>query len=478
MNNSALHHRVFEIFEEICTIPHGSGDTIKIADYCVAFAKKNNLNYHRDNANNVIVYKGATAEFIGSDPIILQGHLDMVCQKTDGTHFDFEKDSLNLFYDGDFLAAKDTTLGADNGIAVSYILAILESNQVEHPPIEAVFTTDEEIGMIGASALDFSILKSKRMINLDSEEDDTLTVSCAGGMDFHIQIPFKTVPVTATKIEITLGGLKGGHSGVEIHKNRTNADILAGHLLKSLSANTDFSLLSIDGGNKGNAIANRCVISVCTDKPDVFILASKDFLNTTKQELLNTEPDFFFDIIERDTATHNALPKDTQNDVLFLLTAFPNGVVQMSREIEGLVETSLNLGILKTENGFISALISLRSNKKTGMQELSDKLIALCSRICCTYETSGFYPPWEFNTNSKLQAIYCKIYKQIFNKEPKIAAIHAGLECAVFADKITGLDCVSMGPNLFDVHTVSERLQISSAKTTFDLLLEILKNCK
>lgn len=478
MDNSTLHSRVFEIFEELCSIPHGSGDMIKIADYCVQFAKKNNLQYNRDNANNVIIYKGATADFVGSDPIILQGHLDMVCQKTDDSPFDFEKDSLKLFYDGDFISAKDTTLGADNGIAVSYILTILESDQIEHPPIEAVFTTDEEIGMVGAAALDFSVLKSKRMINLDSEEDDTLTVSCAGGMDFHIQIPFKTVPVTATKIEIILGGLKGGHSGVEIHKNRTNADILAGHLLKFISAKTDFSLISIDGGNKGNAIANRCVISVCADNPDAFVSAAKEFLSSKSQALLDAEPDFFFDITVRDTAMHNAFLQNTQNDVLFLLTAFPNGVVQMSGEINGLVETSLNLGVLKTENGFVSALISLRSNKKTGIQELKDKLIALCSRMCCSYKTVGYYPPWEFNRSSALQKIYCETYSRIFGNEPKIEAIHAGLECAVFADKIKGLDCISMGPNLFDVHTVLERLQVSSAKRTFDLLLEMLKSCK
>ncbi len=478
MDNSTLHSRVFEIFEELCSIPHGSGDMIKIADYCVQFAKKNNLQYNRDNANNVIIYKGATADFVGSDPIILQGHLDMVCQKTDDSPFDFEKDSLKLFYDGDFISAKDTTLGADNGIAVSYILTILESDQIEHPPIEAVFTTDEEIGMVGAAALDFSVLKSKRMINLDSEEDDTLTVSCAGGMDFHIQIPFKTVPVTATKIEIILGGLKGGHSGVEIHKNRTNADILAGHLLKFISAKTDFSLISIDGGNKGNAIANRCVIWVCADNPDAFVSAAKEFLSSKSQALLDAEPNFFFDITVRDTAMHNAFLQNTQNDVLFLLTAFPNGVVQMSGEINGLVETSLNLGVLKTENGFVSALISLRSNKKTGIQELKDKLIALCSRMCCSYKTVGYYPPWEFNRSSALQKIYCETYSRIFGNEPKIEAIHAGLECAVFADKIKGLDCISMGPNLFDVHTVLERLQVSSAKRTFDLLLEMLKSCK
>lgn len=478
MNNSLLHNRVFEIFKELCKIPHGSGNMVKIADYCVDFANKNHLKYYRDTANNVIIYKNGTADLTLSAPVILQGHLDMVCQKTTDSDFNFLSDPLCLFTDGDLLGAKNTTLGADNGIAVAYILAVLESDSIIHPPLEAVFTTDEEIGMLGATALDFSKLKSTRMINLDSEEDNVLTVSCAGGMKFSINFPLKRKKVNGTKIGVCVKDFKGGHSGVEIDKNRTNADVFVGALLKKLQEITPFYLLDINGGDKGNAIVNRCEFSVCSLEPDTFITATQNFLKDAKITLSDTEPNFSFDIFKGDYGEYDAFTEDTQNDVLFLLNTFPNGVVKMSDEIEGLVETSLNLGILKTENDTVSALISLRSNKQKGMEELFDKLRSLCSRTAGSYNVGGYYPPWEFKNNSELQKIYYDSYKDFFGKEPQVAAIHAGLECAVFADKIEGLDCISMGPNLFDVHTVDERLSITSAKSTFDLLLEILKNCK
>ena len=473
-----LINRVFEIFGEICAIPHGSGDMEKIADYCVAFAKKNSLEYFRDTANNVIIYKNATKNYENSEPIILQGHLDMVCQKVSDSDFDFLTDSLNTFIDGDLLGAKDTTLGADNGIAVAFVLAILESDSVPHPYIEAVFTTDEEIGMLGAAQLDLKLLKSKKMINLDSEEDDTLTVSCAGGMDFKIEIPFEKVLSEGTEINIFFSGLKGGHSGVEIDKNRVNADILAGKLLNHLKNTTDFELINIGGGDKGNAIPNRSEISLCTKKASELINTCNSFLLDIKNDIKENEPDFAFDIKKGEKATHGVICETAKNDIIFLLNNFPNGVTQMSKEIEGLVETSLNLGILLTDKECISVLFTLRSNKKTGMTALADKLTALCSRIGCTYETGGYYPPWEFNNNSVLQKVYCKVFEEYYGKKPKVEAIHAGLECAVFADKIAGLDCVSMGPNLYDVHTPNERLSISSATNTFNLLLEILKACK
>lgn len=476
--NDKLIDRVFEIFGEISAIPHGSGDMEKIADYCVDFAKKNSLEYSRDSANNVIIYKNAAVGYENAPPVILQGHLDMVCQKTSESDFDFTRDGLKLFTDGDLLGAENTTLGADNGIAVAYVLAILESDTVTHPYIEAVFTTDEEIGMLGAAKLNFDKLKSKKMINLDSEEDDTLTVSCAGGVDFKIEIPFEKVSFSGTEINISLSGLKGGHSGVEIDKNRVNADMLAGKLLNHLKDGADFELVNIVGGNKGNAIPNRCEISLCAKTPDEIINICNKFLTEIKADITDNEPDFTFNIKKGETAQIDVIGKQAKNDIIFLLKHFPNGVIDMSKEIEGLVETSLNLGILKTYENTISVLFALRSNKKLGMTELRDKLATLCSRIGCTYETGGYYPPWEFNNNSVLQKIYCEAYEGFYSKKPKIEAIHAGLECAVFADKIEGLDCVSMGPNLYDVHTPNERLSISSASNTFKLLLKFLEECK
>ncbi len=476
--NDKLTNRVFEIFGEICAVPHESGDMEKIADYCVEFAKNNSLKYFRDKANNVIIYKNAAAGYENAEPVILQGHLDMVCQKTSESNFDFTRDGLKLFTDGDLLGAKDTTLGADNGIAVAYILAILESDTVPHPYIEAVFTTDEEIGMLGAAELNFDKLTAKKMINIDSEEDNTLTVSCAGGMDFKIEIPSEKVSFSGTEINILLSGLNGGHSGVEINKNRANADILAGKLLSHLQNLTDFELIGIRGGDKGNAIPNRCEISLCTESPDEIINICNKFLTEIKTEIADYEHAFTFTVKKGETAGLSVIENQAKNDIIFLLGNFPNGVIDMSKEIEGLVETSLNLGILETNENSISVLFTLRSNKKAGMTELCEKLSALCSRIGCMYETGGYYPPWEFNKNSDLQNIYCRVYEDFYGKKPKVEAIHAGLECAVFADKIEGIDCVSMGPNLYDVHTPKERLSITSAANTFKLLLKILEECK
>lgn len=254
---------VFKYFEEICNIPHGSENMDAISEYCVKFAENHSLKYIRDDANNVIIFKSATDGYENAEPVILQGHLDMVCQKTEESNIDFMKDGLDLYVDGDFVKAHGTTLGADNGIAVAMILAILESDEISHPEIQAVFTTDEEIGMVGAGKLDMSVLTAKKMINLDAEEDDAITVSCAGGSDFKAVIPVNRVKQTGTKITVTLKGLKGGHSGVEIDKGRVNADVLAGRFLNHMSNIADFDIIAINGGDKGNAIPNLCRIELC-----------------------------------------------------------------------------------------------------------------------------------------------------------------------------------------------------------------------
>ena len=282
--NGLQPERVFYYFEEITKIPHGSGDMSAIASFCVEFAKKHNLKYYHDEENNVVIYKDGTNGLENAEPIILQGHLDMVCQKTENCSIDFSKDSLEIFIDGDFIKAKNTTLGADNGIAVASVLAILESDCYTHPPIEAVFTTDEETGMVGANHLDTSVLKSKRMINIDSEEDDTMTVSCAGGADFLATFNFQREAVEGVEIELILKGLKGGHSGIEIDKGRVNANILAGRVLNHLKT-TDFNLLSINGGDKTNAITNLCKIRVCVKNKEAFINDAKEYLDIIKAEI-------------------------------------------------------------------------------------------------------------------------------------------------------------------------------------------------
>ncbi len=471
---------VFKYFEEISRIPHGSENMEEISDYCVDFANKHNLISIKDGANNVIIYKNATEGYEDADTVILQGHLDMVCQKADGYEIDFNKDPLKLYVDGDFLKAENTTLGADNGIAVAMIMAILESEDIPHPALEAVFTTDEEIGMVGALALDTTLLKGKKMLNLDSEEDDTLTVSCAGGSDFRVTLPTERTEAEGFEAKIILSGLQGGHSGMEIDKNRVNADILAGRLLNAIYTTENMGIISVDGGDKGNAIPNKCTIKLCVKDPEGFKEIAEEKLEIIKNEIAYREPDFTYSVTVTENKHCNVISEKAARDIIFILNCAPDGVFTMSAEIKGLVETSSNLGILKTSEEAFLLHFTLRSNKKSALLYLEEKFKALIKMALseCNVETFGHYPPWEYNGNSKLQKLFKECYAQKYGKEPKIEAIHAGLECGVFTCAIEGLDCVALGPQLYDVHTVKEKLSISSTENTFKLLKEMLKKCK
>ncbi len=469
---------VFAYFKDICAIPHGSGDMQAIATYCMDFAQKHGLKAVRDDADNIIIYKPATVGYENADAVILQGHLDMVCQKTEDSTIDFLKDGLEIYADGDFLKAKDTTLGADNGIAVAMILSVLASDDIPHPPLEAVFTTDEETGMIGAMQLDMSLLHGKKMINLDAEEDDTLTVSCAGGSDFVMTVPVSRETVDSTTVTISLKGLKGGHSGVEINAGRVNADILAGRVLNHLHTCCDFDIIGIDGGDKGNAIPNSCCIRLCTADPAALLTAADTYLKAVKEEIADRESQFAFEICEDAMRTHSVLTNDLKEQLIRTLVCAPNGVMDMSASIAGLVETSLNLGILKTEQNTITLHFTLRSNKNAALRFLEEKMLTFSKLLPCEAKIFGQYPSWEFKENSAMQKLFIDCYTAQRGTAPKVEAIHAGLECGVFASGITGLDCIAMGPALYDVHTVNERLSISSTEKTYRLLLEILKKCQ
>lgn len=466
--------RVFKYFEEICSIPHGSGDMERIADYCVDFAKSHSLKSVRDEANNVVIYKNATAGYENAEPIILQGHLDMVCQQTEDRNIDFSVEGLDIFVDGDFVKARGTTLGADNGIAVAMVLAILESDEYSHPPIEAVFTTDEEIGMVGAKKLDMSLLKGRKMINIDSEEENAVTVSCAGGSDFKVSLPINRVQKNGTEITIILKGLLGGHSGIEIDKNRVNANILGGKFLNTLAKNCDFDIISIDGGDKGNAIPNLCRIRLCVDNAESFKACAEKEFEIIKNEISEREKNFAPIISVGESKKFDIFDSKTKNTIIHTLNYVPNGVIEMSKSIDGLVETSLNLGILATEDENVTILFTLRSNKKSAHIAIENELKEFFALIPCTIDAWGHYPPWEFVENSPLQRLYIDTYKDIIGVEPAVVAIHAGLECGTFADALSGLDCISIGPDLFDVHTVNEKMSVSSVERIFNVLTSLL----
>lgn len=470
--------RVFEIFSQIASIPHGSGNMEKISDYCVDFAIKNGLKYKTDTAHNVIIYKEATVGYENCEPVILQGHLDMVCQAEPGYEIDFENEGLKLYREGDLLKAKGTTLGADDGIAVAMVMAILEDKTLSHPKIEAVFTTDEEIGMLGATALDTTDLTAKRMINIDSGEENIITASCAGGIHFSAKIPFKTQAKAGKTVEISLFGLLGGHSGVEIDKGRINADTLLGRVLNWLKTGCDFSLVSVSGGDKDNAIPKSAKAVIKTEQHATAIALLNEYLATVKTEISAAEPEFAYTVEYDKSEADLVIDKKSSDSIIFALTATPQGVMEFSSEIKGLVETSLNLGILKTEGNAVCFDYALRSNKASALQALTEKLTAFYRVIECETETNGFYPPWEFKKNSTFREIYAKTYKELFCVEPLTDAIHAGLECAVFSGKIQGLDCISVGPNMYDIHTFNERLSISSTDRIYELLITVLKALK
>ena len=467
---------VFKYFEEICQIPHGSGNMDKISKYLIDFAKSLSLKYVCDEAKNVIIYKEATTGFENSEPIILQAHLDMVCQKDSDSTFDFEKDSLDIYVDGDFIKAKGTTLGADNGIGVAMVMAILADKNLAHPPIEAIFTTDEEIGMIGASKLDFSLLKSKRMINLDSEDENVLTVSCAGGSDFTLSLPIKKEKVSGEKVTLSIDGLKGGHSGVEIDKGRVNANLLCARVLNHLRQNFEFKILEINGGAKSNAIPFTVTAELVTQDAKNLVCEAKAYFEKVKKEISAREPDCILNLLNSGSGEFEALQTANTNSIIDILLNAPNGIIDMSAEIEGLVETSLNLGVLKTYDDHILFHFALRSNKASSLDFLEERLVSFAKLCGCKYDTFGRYEPWEFKKDSPLQQQYVKVFKETFGDAPKIEAIHAGLECAVFSAKIPGLDCLSIGPDIFDVHSPKEKVSISSVQKIYDLLKVVLNN--
>lgn len=470
--------KVFDYFKQICAIPHGSTNMDAISDFCVKFAKDNNLKFIQDGAKNVIIFKPGTAGFENSAPLILQGHIDMVCQKTEDSPIDFEKDGLDVYEDNGFLKARGTTLGADDGIAVAMVMAILASDNIPHPPIEAVFTTDEEIGMLGAEALDTSVLKGRRMVNIDSEEADTLTVSCAGGSDFKAYLPLSRQKVNKTKVTLSLKGLKGGHSGTEIDKGRVNANILMGRILNGAAAKCDFDIISVDGGDKANAIPTSCTAHLAADNAEELMKAAENYYAVVKDEIKERESDCTLDITVGDSGEYAVFDKAARDKFLYMLLIIPNGVVDMSLEIKGLVETSLNLGIVSTFEDKVLIYSSVRSNKKTALDFMLDKMMIFAQYHGCSTEISGRYEPWEYNDKSFLQEAYIAEYEKKTGKKPNVSAIHAGLECAVFSRKIEALDCISIGPDMTGVHTVNETLDINSVKEIYSILCELLKKCQ
>ncbi len=469
--------KVFHYFEEICNIPHGSRNTRQISDYLVQFAKDRNLTYYQDDLNNIIILKDATAGYENSEPIIIQGHMDMVCEKENDCDIDFEKDGIRLVVDGDFVTADKTTLGGDDGIAVAYALAILDSDDISHPALEVVITVDEEIGMLGAFDMDLSMLKGHKMLNIDSDVEGHFLTSCAGGMSLIADIPVKRTTQVGLAAEITLTGLVGGHSGSEIDKEHGNADILMGRVFSTLAEVTPFGVIDMAGGLKDNAIPRECKATILL--PEENITAVTDTLRTLeaalKNEYLKSDAGLRILVNPIGIQKTDILDYASVNRVLCYLRMVPNGILHMSQIMPGLVETSLNLGILELKEDSLHTVTSIRSSVSSRKEDVKDRVAMVVELLGGEITIEGDYPAWEYKEQSDVRTEIAAVYKDLFGKEPIFEAIHAGLECGIFSEKIKDLDCVSFGPNNYDIHTPKERLSISSTERMWKLILEFLK---
>ncbi len=462
---------VFHFFNEISKIPHGSGNTAKIAEYLVNFANERGLYVRCDEAFNVIIKKAATATLEDRPTIILQGHTDMVIATAPDCNKDMASEGLDLYIDGDFLKARGTTLGGDDGVAVAYALALLDSNDIPHPALEVIFTSDEEIGLLGAVALDPFDIDGRIMINIDSDSEGIFTAGCAGGVRIDVALPMKPPCYSARGTKIRLSGLKGGHSGIEIDEGRENAIKILGELLYSLyTDDKSMKLASLSGGNADNAIPRyaECLIEArLKDKAIVIAQALKERYGATEPEIefsfSDTDNTSFFDCVD-------------SNALISLIHSEPSGVIAMSNEIPGLVETSLNLGIVTLCESGAALAFSVRSAKGAEKEALATRVTKIAENYGATCSYHGAYPAWEYRPTSHLRDVMCEVYRTAYGCDAKVVTIHAGLECGIFADKLPGLDCISIGPDNYDIHTTEERLSIPSTIRVWKFIKEVLRN--
>lgn len=471
---------VFYYFEELCKIPHGSFNTKQISDYCVNFAKEHGLTYFQDEKNNVIIVKDATPGYENAPAVMLQGHLDMVCEKEPGCPIDFEKDGLDIGIDGDLLYAKGTTLGGDDGIAVAYGLALLAANDIAHPKLEVILTSDEEVGLLGAEAIDLSMLEGKMLINMDSEEEGIFLTSCAGGASVEMTLPISRKKAEGVAYKLSLEGMVGGHSGTEIQKGHGNSNKLMGRILYTVSKKTEIEIETLKGGSKDNAIPRQTIADVLVKEEDcaAFEEAVKEVEAELKNEQKVGDPDLTVKIEKSGVKEAMVLDRSSKTHVFMMLVLLPDGVQAMSMELENLVETSLNLGVLDLTEETLRLICSVRSSVETAKAFLIEKLTVLTEYAGGSVEVRGAYPGWEYQAESHIREVFVEAYEALYNKKPAIEAIHAGLECGLLSAKVPGLDCISLGPDMTGVHTTEERLSISSTKRVWELLVEVLKRLK
>lgn len=468
---------VFHYFEEICNIPHGSGNEEQISNYIKEFADKRGLSCIQDEWNNIIIVKEATEGYEEQETMILQGHMDMVAVKEAESSVDMAKDALRLEVNGDYISAKETSLGGDDGIAVAYALALLDSDDIAHPRLEVVLTVGEEVGMDGARVMDLSVLKGRRMLNLDNEEEGVLLTSCAGGAGADCRLPVNLEKRRGIIFDIQVGGLQGGHSGAEIHKEGGNANCLMGRVLDALIQETSASLVSLEGGLADNAIPilSRATIVAGENEGDTCLSIVDKIEKEMQKELAIKDKNVAISINMKENAEADCLQSESMKKAVQYILAMPNGIQAMSADVKGLVETSLNLGIMKLDKDTLILQYAIRSSIDSAKEALIRKVKCISALAGADVEIKGDYPGWAYRNDSPLRDKMIRIYEEMYGKKPEVQAIHAGLECGLFSGKIPDLDCISYGPDMKNIHTTEEVLSISSVKRVWEYILEILK---
>ena len=484
---------VFRFFEEITKIPHGSVNVEQISDYLAEFARERKLFLIQDERKNIIMVKEASPGYECEKPVILQGHMDMVAVKTGDCPIDLKTEGLQAAVDGDKVYAKGTSLGGDDGIAVAYCLALLDSDTIRHPRLEVVLTTDEETGMDGARAIDLSMLTGNRMINLDSEEEGIFLTSCAGGARVKCSLDLGALhPIEWSGedegnprkemcvYEVMVGGLDGGHSGGEIHKERGNSNCLFGRLLNRLCDRIPVGLIQVHGGLADNAIPRETVgvLAAAPEDGEAFLEILSTVEKEVRTELSSKDPGVYITARRLEQGSFLCTGGEAARRAARFLCALPNGVQAMSADVPGLVETSLNLGILEftgEDEALFTAEFSVRSSLESAKAALIERLRAVTELAGGTNTVTGDYPGWRFRKDSPLREKMVELYREMYGRKPQVEAIHAGLECGILGSKIPDLDCVSIGPDMQNIHTTEETLSISSVKRVWEYLVRLLE---
>ena len=474
--------KVFEYFELLNSVPRGSGNTKQVSDLCVNFAKERGLEVHQDEFNNVIIIKEASAGYEQAEPVIVQGHLDMVCAKDPENPVDMAVTPVKMAVDGDWIFAIGTSLGADDGVAVAIAMALLDDETLQHPRIEAVFTTDEETGMDGAVGIDVSLLKGKKFLNLDSEEEGTITAGCAGGARVDFSKYYENEPLEGRYVfyRAVVSGLLGGHSGGEINKGRGNSNKLMARFLRTAADTSGMRLISIEGGTFDNVISNKttAVVAVKLGKENLFentaLYCDREF----KEDYIKTDRGVQLKVVRIDDKFGAAMNSADEEKLLCAMDSMPQGVQKMSADLPGLVQTSLNFGVVRTLENYVKFSFSVRSSVGKEKNDLINLIREIGEDNGCEVGIRSPYPEWEFRKESPFRDLVKDVCAEKLGTDIVITATHGGLECGLFSNKIEGLDCVSIGPNMHDVHSPRERVSVSSIGKLYDIVREILVRSK